>query len=285
MDGIERDKHEQNRESWNAVTPFHNRHKGDQAAFFRSGGSTLFPEELEMLGDLSGKRVLHLQCNCGQDTLSLAALGAEVVGVDISDAAIAFATQLASDSGLPATFVRSDVYDWFDTNEETFDVVFASYGVIGWLSNLTKWAEGIAAALRPEGAFVMMEFHSLAFCFDEQLKLVEPYSTGGDDLPNEDGIRDYVQNSMLAEFAPRAKRDPAPFKNPHPYFGFHWGVGDTATAILHAGLQLESLQEFQYSNGCRVNRNCVDVGKRRYALPDHLPSFPMMFAVKASKPL
>ncbi len=72
------DLHEANRLSWNAATRAHNSHKADQAAFFRNGGSTLYPEELQLLGHLDGLRLLHLQCNAGQDSLSLARLGARV---------------------------------------------------------------------------------------------------------------------------------------------------------------------------------------------------------------
>ncbi|MBM4431542.1 MAG: class I SAM-dependent methyltransferase, partial [Chloroflexi bacterium] len=109
---VRKDLHEENRLSWNEATKAHNSHKKDQARFLRQGGSTLFPEEIELLGDVRGLSLLHLQCNAGQDTLSLAKRGAVVTGVDISDEAIAFARQLSRDSGIPATFVRSDVYDW-----------------------------------------------------------------------------------------------------------------------------------------------------------------------------
>ena len=61
--------HQQNRLSWNAATRAHNRHKADQAKFYREGGSKLYPEEAALLGDLTGKSVVHLQCNSGQDTL------------------------------------------------------------------------------------------------------------------------------------------------------------------------------------------------------------------------
>ncbi len=84
------DLHEANRLSWNAATRAHNSHKLDQAGFLRRGGTTLFPEELALLGDVRGLRIAHLQCNAGQDSLSLAARGALVTGVDISDEAIAF---------------------------------------------------------------------------------------------------------------------------------------------------------------------------------------------------
>ena len=130
-----RPRHEDNRRGWNLATEAHNSHKADQAAFLRAGGSTLFPEELEMLGDLAGRTLLHLQCNAGQDTLSLARRGATVTGVDISDTAIAFARQLAADSGIPATFERADVYDWLAEAASAgrqFDVVFSSYGFLCW---------------------------------------------------------------------------------------------------------------------------------------------------------
>src|SRR5688500_11146373 len=162
-EGMERRHlHEINRIAWNAATQVHNSHKRDQAAFFRGGGSTLFPDEVELLGEISGKRLLHLQCNAGQDTLSLARLGADVTGVDISDEAIAFATALSTDSGIPATFVRADVYDWLEAAQdhpERYDVVFSSYGVLIWLSDLTLWAKRISAILAPGGRVVLIEFH------------------------------------------------------------------------------------------------------------------------------
>lgn len=131
--------HEQNRASWNEAVVAHNSHKVDQDGFFRNKGSTLYPEEIGLLGNLAGLKVCHLQCNAGQDTLSLVTrLGAEnPIGVDISDNAIEFATKLAKDSGIQATFVRADVFEFFDTTEASqFDVVFVSYGTVNWLVDL-----------------------------------------------------------------------------------------------------------------------------------------------------
>lgn len=150
-----RDLHEQNRLSWNEATRAHNSHKGDQAKFFREGGSKLYPEERDLLGDLRGTRVVHLQCNSGQDSLSIARLGAHVTGVDISDEAIAFATRLSAESGIPATFVRSDVYDWFAAvaaGQDRWDVAFSSYGAICWLSDLDAWRAASQACSCPVAA-------------------------------------------------------------------------------------------------------------------------------------
>jgi 2-polyprenyl-3-methyl-5-hydroxy-6-metoxy-1,4-benzoquinol methylase len=155
---------EANRLSWNAATRAHNSHKGDQARFFREGGSTLRAEELGLLGAVAGLRVVHLLCNSGQDTLSIARLGAKVIGVDISDEAITFATRLAEEAGIAATFARADVYDWLaevSERQERFDIAFSSYGVIHWISDLDRWASGVAAILetyqRPDGTIEVPE--------------------------------------------------------------------------------------------------------------------------------
>src|SRR5262245_7586919 len=161
--------HEQNRLSWNEATRAHNSHKVDQARFLREGNSKLGPEEIALLGDLTGKSVVHLQCNSGQDTLSMKRLGAtRLLGVDISDEAIDFARRLSADAGTAACFVRADVYDWLAEaarGAERWDVAFSSFGAIIWLSDLGRWAKGIAAILVPGGRFVTVEFHPIEMMF------------------------------------------------------------------------------------------------------------------------
>src|SRR3954468_604127 len=120
--------YEATRRSWDIATRNHNAHKGDQAAFLRAGGDVLFPEELQLLGDLAGRRVAHLQCNAGQDSLCLARRGASVVGVDLSDEAIRFARATSDASGIAATFEQAEVVAWMEATEARFDVAFASYG-------------------------------------------------------------------------------------------------------------------------------------------------------------
>jgi len=160
--------HQQNRVSWNEATRIHNAHKKNQAEFLRTGGSTLFQEEVQLLSEfaenLKGMSVLHLQCNSGQDTLSLLQQFPEILhitGVDISDEAITFANKLSRDVGYSdkVTFVRSDLFDWFASEDEKYDVVFTSYGVLGWLSDLGIWAKGINKVLANDGVLCLVEFH------------------------------------------------------------------------------------------------------------------------------
>lgn len=118
--------------------------------------------------------------------MSLVARGAIATGVDISDEAIAFAKRLSADSGLPATFERADVYDWLESAPGAFDRVFSSYGVLGWLSDLPRWARGIAQVLAPGGRFVLLEFHPELFRFaetDGRLGIVAGPTTGRIDCP------------------------------------------------------------------------------------------------------
>jgi 2-polyprenyl-3-methyl-5-hydroxy-6-metoxy-1,4-benzoquinol methylase len=111
------------------------------------------------LADVKGKKMLHLQCHFGMDSLNWARLGADVTAVDLSDEAIKEAKQLNDALGLNAKFICCNVYDLKELLDEKFDIVFTSYGVVGWLPDLDKWAEIIAYYLKPSGTFYLAEFH------------------------------------------------------------------------------------------------------------------------------
>lgn len=283
-----RDLHEQNRRSWNLATRAHNSHKGDQAKFLREGGTTLFPEEVDFLGDLRGKSLVHLQCNSGQDTLSLAALGATVTGVDISDEAIGFATQLSAESGIPGTFIRADVYDWLESavaSGPQFDRVFSSYGAICWLSDLQTWARGIAAILKPGGRFVLVEFHPTAWMYEWDWSLKYPYRTPGASFPVADGIGDYVKFAGEGLVPWGYEEGEADFENPEPVHEFGWSLADVISAFLATGLTLERFEEYPYSNGAALHDGMLMTEGRRYVPPEHIPpEFPLMFGVALTRP-
>lgn len=279
---MRKELHEDNRLAWNEATVAHNSHKGDQAAFFRNGGTTLFPEEQALLGDIQGCSLVHLQCNSGQDTLSLARLGASVTGVDISDTAIDFARQLSRDTGIPATFHRMDIYDWLEQTArgaQRFDVAFCSYGAIVWLSDIRAWARGIAAILKPGGRFVIIDFHPVTHLFEWNLERKYSYFQNGEALTFEEGVGDYVALSgeglVKAEYIEGVKN----FKNPHRGHQFTWGIGEIVTALLESGLTLTSLKEYPYTNGFKAFENMHRDGRRWYLQPN----IPLMFSITARK--
>lgn len=276
--------HEDNRRSWNAATEAHNSHKQDQAAFLRAGGSTLFPEELELLGDVTGKRLVHLQCNAGQDTLSLAARGAEVTGVDISDTAIAFAQQLAADTGIPATFERADVYDWLENSPaERFDIAFSSYGALVWLSDIRAWARGVARILKPGGRFVLVEFHPFASIFGWDWQLDGRYFGAGEANSYEHGVGDYVAMSGAALAPSGWVEGEQDWINPYPGHEFQWPVSVVIQSLLDAGLALRVFREYPFSNGGKLWNAMRELPGGRMLPPADKPDLPLMFGLVANK--
>jgi SAM-dependent methyltransferase len=279
-----RDTHEQNRRSWNAVTPAHNSHKHDQAGFLRGGGTTLFPEELELLGDVAGKRLLHLQCNCGQDSLSLAALGADVTGVDISDAAVEFARNLSTESGIAAKFERADVLDWLEAaavRGERYDRVFSTYGTITWLADLPRWGRGVASVLAPGGKLVLLEFHPLCWSFDREGKLIESYFIDGP-IPERNGVNDYVGGSKGVLSPSGQAPGVQGFVNPEAAYAFQHTVAQTVQVLADAGLFIEQLREWPYANGCLLFEGMEPLPGRRFAMPKGVPAMPLMVGVVAT---
>lgn len=270
------------RASWDAATAGHNAHKGDQAAFFRAGGDTLFDEELELLGPLEGRALVHLQCNAGQDTLSLARRGAEVVGVDFSREAVRFARALAHELGVAATFEEAEVVAWLTSTERRFDLAFTSYGSFPWIADLRPWARGIARVLRPGGRFVCVDFHPLVWSLDPSFRVAK------DDYferaPFVEPVGDYVAAAGEALFAAPGDQAP-PFVNDRPATSWQHGVGELVTALAEAGLVVERLEEHPFSNGARVVPSLVPSGRgdRRWVFPAGQARVPLLVGLSARR--
>ena len=281
-----RDLREQNRVSWNAIVGAHESHRGDLSRFFSEGGSTLFQEECDLLGNLEGRSLVHLQCNSGGDSISLTRLGATVTGVDVSDEAVSSARDLAEKTGIRATFERADVYDWLEEASREgrrFDVAFASYGVICWLPDLRIWAGGIAGILNPGGCFVLIDFHPAADIFDRAWNHVNDYPSGGEPLLLNRGVGDYVAASggglTPAGFV-EGVRD---FENPEGCYLFRWGLGEVVTALADAGLRITALEEYPYANGERKFAGMRELPGKRMVPPEHIPTVPLMYGIRAER--
>ena len=150
----------------------------------RSGSSSLRDLEVTELGPVAGQRLLHLQCHTGLDTISLARLGATVVGVDSSPVAIEVATNLARESSCDAAFVCCAVEALPEEFSQAFDVVFMSYGVLIWLADLRALMLAIRKALRPGGVLYLVDEHPFAAVFSPvrtglAFQPYAPYDSGG----------------------------------------------------------------------------------------------------------
>src|SRR2546423_1188420 len=130
-----------NKKWWNAATSVHASSKLYDLDGFKKGKSSLQSIELEEIGNVKGKSLLHLMCHFGMDTLSWAREGAIVTGVDLSDDSIRLAKKLRKELAIPATFVCSDIYELPSILQKKYDIIFMSYGVLLWLSSIKKWAK------------------------------------------------------------------------------------------------------------------------------------------------
>src|SRR5689334_11832748 len=130
-----------NRQAWNARTEYHVHSAFYDMPGFLSGKTSLKEIETALLGEVSGISILHLQCHFGQDSISLSRMGAEVTGVDLSDLSIAKARELAETLGTQTKFICCDLYSLPEHLDQQFDMVFTTYGTIGWLPDLKRWAE------------------------------------------------------------------------------------------------------------------------------------------------
>jgi SAM-dependent methyltransferase len=202
-----------NRAAWNARTRVHLASKFYDLGSFRAGASSLKPIELEQVGDVRGKSLLHLQCHFGQDTLSWARLGARVTGLDLSDEAVTAARALAQELSVDARFVEAN-------------------GVLGWLPDMTRWARAAAACLKPGGVLHLVEFHPLVWTFDDAFEQIA-YAYDGHGEP--------IVTEETGTYADRSA--PVTLKE----VGFNHGIGTVVSALLDAGLTLERLRELDWS--------------------------------------
>src|SRR5690606_5040157 len=156
-----------NKKSWNQRVQTHLDSEFYELPAFLKGKSSLNQIELDLLKDIKGKSILHLQCHFGQDSISLARMGAKVTAVDFSDKAIDAAKELCTKLGVDVNFLCSDIYELPHILDGQFDIVFTSYGTIGWLPDLQKWAKVVSHYLKNKGEFIFVEFHPVVWMFDD----------------------------------------------------------------------------------------------------------------------
>lgn len=223
------------------------------------------------VGDVAGKRLLHLQCHIGTDTIGWARLGAEATGTDLSPKSIEAARRLSEETGTPARFVEAELYDTRQVLAETFDVVYTGVGAISWLPNIGEWAEVIAAMLESGGTFFMREGHPIMWTLDDERD---------DDL-------------LVIRYPYFETREPIAWSEDFTYAGegvvsspdtFEWGhgMGETIQALIDAGLRIDRVEEYDFLEWEFGPINQLgDDG--RYRLAEGRERLPLMWSVLATK--
>jgi SAM-dependent methyltransferase len=259
-----------NRELWNEITPIHAQSKFYDVEGFKKGSSSMrYPVEIEEMGDVSGKSLLHLQCHFGMGSLSWARLGAKVTGVDFSDKSIDLARSLSDELGIEADFVCCNIYDLPAKLSERFDIVYTSGGVLCWLPDLKKWAEIISHFLKPGGFFYILEGHPFSCVFDDspdatELKVKYPYFHGPEpDKWEPEG--DYAEPDVVVT---------------HGSYEWTHSIGDIINSVIGAGLRIEFLHEFTLCSWRRFPFMEQDEAGWWRIKGDKLP---LTFSLKATK--
>ena len=255
-----------NRESWNNRTDAHLESEFYDLEGFKNGNTSLNDIELDLLGDIKGKSILHLQCHFGQDSISLSRLGAEVTGVDLSDKAIQSAKKLAKETNTDTTFICSDIYDLPNHLEKEFDIVFTSYGTIGWLPDLDKWAKVVSIFLKPNGKFVFVEFHPVVWMFDDNFEnIAYRYFNSGAIVEIESGT--YAdKNADITQ----------------DYVMWNHGFSEVLNSLITNGLEINSLDEYDYSPYNCFNKT-IEIAPKKFRIEHIGDKIPMVYSVLATK--
>jgi len=258
---------EANQRLWDNKTKFHVESAFYNMEAFMAGNSSLRKIELSEIDDVKGKKLLHSQCHFGQDTLSFQRMGASATGIDFSPAAIEKAKSLNTELGLDAKFLCCNVLELDQHLEETFDIVFTSYGVITWLPDLKLWAKQMAARIKPGGIFHLVEFHPVLYMFEWEKGIIE-YNYFNPGPP----IREVEEGTYADKNATIAMEE---------YFWTH-SLEDVIGSLMEAGLKIEAFKEYDYSP-YNIFEGCPERADQEFVFEHNGVSIPHVFSIKARK--
>ena len=256
---------ELNRSWWDERVPLHVAGDFYDVDAFRAGANTLRPFELEEVGEVSGRSLVHLQCHFGLDTLSWARLGAQVTGLDFSQPAVEAATVLAAEVGLDADFVAASVYDApVALAERRFDIVYTGLGALNWLPDLGRWADVVAQLVAPGGFLYLSEFHPVTWVFGDEQTTIE---------------HDYFQRDSFEFDEPGTYADLKARTENNRTEEWQHTLGDVVSAVIDAGLTLELLHEHDHTLFPRWP--FLERDGDAYRMPSGQPRLPLMFSLRA----
>jgi ubiquinone/menaquinone biosynthesis C-methylase UbiE len=255
-----------NKKWWNGATNIHVDSELYNLPSFKKGKTSLQTIELKELGDVKGKTLLHLMCHFGMDTLSWAREGAVVTGVDLSDESIALAQRLSKENNIPGKFICSDIYDLPKVLDQKFDIVFMSYGVLLWLSDIKKWAKLVSHFLKKNGVFYIVELHPFTSILTHDFKIDDDYFDKGpyrDDSPGT--YTDWEADLQGTTYQ------------------WKYTMSDILNALIDAGLQIEFMHEFPFTMYDQFPGFMKKNAKGQYVLKDSSFKIPLLFSLKATK--
>lgn len=254
-----------NKENWNKRCENHVESDFYDNKEFIIGKSSLNQIELDLIGDIKGKKVIHLQCHFGQDSISLARMGAKVTGIDLSDKSIDKAVELNKLCKTDVDFICCNVYDTLEFVNEKFDIVFTTYGTIGWLPDLDNWAKVISGLLKENGKLVFVEFHPFIWMYDNDLTYIQ-YS--------------YFNKEAIIEKLEGSYAD----KSENIYDSISWNhsLSEVISSLLKNGLKIINFDEFNYSP-YKIFDEMEEISEGKYIISKFSDKIPMVYSLVAQK--
>ena len=255
-----------NKKWWNDVTPIHSSSKLYDLAHFKKGKRSLESIEREEIKDVKGKTLLHLMCHFGMDTLSWARQGAIATGVDLSNDSIKLAKKLSKEIAVPATFICSDIYELSNVLDKKFDIIFTSYGVLCWLSNIKKWAKIIDYFLKEGGMFYIVEIHPFTSILSHDFKIFYRYFQKGPFLDDSSGTYTDWDADVKG-------------------ITYEWSytISDVINSLINEGLRIEYVHEFPFTMYDQFPGFMQRNEKGQYVLKNKKIQIPLLFSLKATK--
>lgn len=255
-----------NKRWWNTITPIHAKSPLYNLKAFKKGTTSLQDLEQKEIGDVKGKTMLHVLCHFGMDSLSWARKGAIVTGVDISETAISLAKKLSQETHTPATFLCSDFYNLPTILHKKFDIIFMSYGVLLWLSDINKWADIVKQLLKKNGYMYIVDLHPFTNILSYNLKMTYDYFDKG---PFKDDATGSYTNWNE--------------KTKGVTYEWSYTMSDIVNALLQSGLTIEFLHEFPYTMYNQFPGHMKKNSKGQYELKNKNMQIPLLFSLKAKK--
>jgi len=267
-----------NRAQWDERAPAHARSPDYALERFRSEPdfiSDVVRFDVPLLGDVAGLRGAHLQCHIGTDTISLARLGARMVGLDFSPASLAEARRLAADCGAEVEFFEADVYDAPGVlGAGCFDLLYTGVGALCWLPSVERWAAVVDELLAPGGRLLIREGHPMLWALQDSrpdgLLVVE---------------HDYFEREqpMVFDEAGTYVETDAVFEHTITHAWNH-GLGELVTALLGRGLRLTGLVEHDSVPWEALEGQMERLGNGEYRIAERPWRVAHSFTLQAEKP-
>ena len=261
-----------NRKRWDALTHEHRDSGFYDLEGFKAGKDRLRSIELEELGDVSGKTLLHLQCHFGMDTMAWARRGAQVTGVDFSPESIHLAHELSAELSIPARFICANIYNLPEVLDDEFDIVFTSYGVLHGLPDIAAWGQVVARYVKPGGIFYIVEDHPMFRTFR---------AGPGDTFRAE---RRYFHSDTPQRIEGQGSYATGGAGSAGDSYIWDFSMGDVVNALIDAGLQIDFLHEFPYA--ARAKFPFMVQGEDGWwrLPPEQHGVIPFLFSLQATRP-